>query len=105
LNELDNLSYVLKFPGPNRDDNCPPVKVAILDTGVFQSYFSNSIKDYRDFVSGINDERQDGTGHGTSCLQLLLSIYEDAEVYIGRVFESDKANDDTSSLMAKVCRT
>lgn len=84
---------------------CPPSKIAILDTGVTIKYhgiYKSSIHGYKDFVSKLDDSPQDGTGHGTKALRLLLKLYEDAEVYVGRVFQRQDADDDTERLMAEV---
>jgi hypothetical protein len=60
------------------------------------------IKEYKDFVSNNDKLQQDGTGHGTTALRLLLKLYDDAEVYVGRVFEHKDADDETERLMAEV---
>lgn len=87
-----------------RSKSCPKTKIAILDTGVTEKYyqdFEDYIKEYKDFVSHNDGLRQDGTGHGTTALRLLLKVYDDAEVYIGRVFETKDAGDETERLMAE----
>jgi hypothetical protein len=79
--------------------------VAILDTGITEEHYKilkGYIKEYKDFVSNNDKLRQDGTGHGTTALRLLLKLYDDAEVYVGRVFEHQDADDETERLMAKV---
>jgi hypothetical protein len=92
-----------------RDEHSKPIKVAILDTGVQETYsqtdqsFTKSIKAYKDFVSGNDTIRQDGTGHGTSCIRLLQKVYEHAEIYVGRVFEGSHATEATKPLMKQVC--
>ncbi|KAH8598650.1 hypothetical protein B0O99DRAFT_684037 [Bisporella sp. PMI_857] len=81
--DLDELIYRLSFVG-ERDKNCPPTKIAILDTGITEEWYkmlSEYIKEYKDFVSNNDKLRQDGTGHGTMALRLLLKLYDDAEVY------------------------
>lgn len=88
-----------------RDKSCPPTKVAILDTGVTEECYQileGYIKGYKDFVSSNDNIRKDGTGHGTTALRLLLKLYDDAEVYVGRVFEHKDADDETERLMAEV---
>ena len=60
-----------------------------------------SIRGYKDFVSQLDDSPQDGTGHGTTALRLLLKIYEDADVYVGRVFRRQDADDETEKLMTE----
>jgi subtilisin family serine protease len=102
------LNDVLKITQRKRDENSRPVRVAILDTGVHEAYYQNdqsftkSIKDYKDFVSGNDNKRQDGTGHGTSCVRLLQKVYENADIYVGRVFETKDATPETKKYMENV---
>ena len=90
-----------------REKCCPPTKIAILDTGVTEECYKvlkDFIKEYKDFISNNDKLQQDGTGHGTTALRLLLKLYDDAEVYVGRVFEHKDADDETERLMAEVSR-
>ena len=102
------MNYVLRITQRKRDELSRTVKVAILDTGIEEAYYQNdlsstkSIKGYKDFVSGNDNARQDGTGHGTSCVRLLQKAYEDAEIYVGRVFETRDATPETKDYMATV---
>jgi subtilisin family serine protease len=75
--------------------------VAILDTGVVED-LAHLIKGYKDFVSGEDEDFLDNTGHGTKAVQLIKQVYNMAEIYIGRVFENDHANPNTTVLMAQV---
>lgn len=79
------------------------MKIAILDTGVSDDYMS-SVKDYKDFVSGNDDDWQDSTGHGTDAVRLIHLVYNKAEIYVGRVFEKARATDQTVMLMAEAIR-
>ena len=105
LHDLDELTATLSCSRREDKTTCPPTKVAILDTGITKKYYrdhKDSIHDYKDFVSGLDTNPQDASGHGTSVLRLLLQLYEDAEVYIGRVFRKQDADDETERLMAEV---
>jgi hypothetical protein len=105
LHDLDELTTNLSCSRRKDKTACPPTKIAILDTGVTMKYYldyKNSIHGYKDFVSGLDKNPQDASGHGTSILRLILQLYEDAEVFIGRVFEKQDANDKTERLMAEV---
>jgi hypothetical protein len=102
---LDELNFILGIKDSKRDYEAKAVKVAILDTGVSESYHISAkeyIKDYRDFVSQNDKIRWDNTGQGTSSIRLLQMVYEDAEIYVGRFFETSEVNDLTQDLMAKV---
>jgi hypothetical protein len=78
----------------------PNVKVAILDTGVSPHHpFTKKVQDprdrrykdrYKDFVPKTGEQPDDNnTSHGTRALDLVLRMYEDADVYVARVFETD----------------
>ncbi|KAF2120733.1 peptidase S8/S53 domain-containing protein [Lophiotrema nucula] len=105
--KLDDLNAVLQITQKKRDEHSKRIKIAILDTGIQETYyqtdqsFTKSIKAYKDFVSGDDTKRQDGTGHGTSCIRLLQKVYEHAEIYVGRVFEGSHATEATKSIMKK----
>ncbi|CAN9361975.1 unnamed protein product [Alternaria alternata] len=104
FDDLDELTTTLSSYKRKDKVACPPSKIAILDTGVTTECYGRyerSIHGYKDFVSNIDDSPQDGTGHGTSVLRLLLKLYEDAEVYVGRVFQRQDADDQTERLMAE----
>jgi hypothetical protein len=49
---------------------------------------------YKDFVDSNEQHMRDQTLHGTISLDLVLKMYQDAEMYIGRVFETKDAHDD-----------
>ncbi|KAF2849634.1 hypothetical protein T440DRAFT_479816 [Plenodomus tracheiphilus IPT5] len=103
--KLDDLNYVLQIKTKRRDEHSKPIRVAILDTGVDEFYYQNdlrstkSIKAYKDFVSANDSMRQDGTGHGTTCIRLLQKVYEHVEIHVGRVFEGSSATEFTKPLM------
>lgn len=105
LYNLDKLTSNLSLLKEEDRAKFPPTKIAILDTGVkkecYETYKDN-ICEYKDFVSQLDNNPRDGTGHGSSTLRLLLRLYEDAKIYVGRVFQRQEADDDTEMLMAKV---
>ncbi|KAN0099083.1 hypothetical protein V8E51_012858 [Hyaloscypha variabilis] len=100
--ELDDLNYILKIRKNKRDKEAEPIKVAILDTGVLESYYQTgqltqkNIKGYEDFVCKDDTRTHNNTVHGTSCLQLLQNVYEDAEILIP---ESRESHDKTFQLI------
>lgn len=79
------------------------IKVAVLDTGIDESHtYRKYIKGYHDFVSGRHQQASDETGHGTSAVHIIFRLIPEVDIFIGRVFETDEANDTTRDLMAEV---
>ncbi|UKZ57518.1 hypothetical protein TrVGV298_011376 [Trichoderma virens] len=104
LQNLDDFTEKLSIIGTRDEKKCPRVKIAILDTGIAEDYyhdFNEYIEEYKDFVSSKNELRQDGTGHGSTTLRLLLRLTSDVKVFIGRVFEHNHADEETERLMAE----
>lgn len=101
--QLQQLNNLIRCKPLERDDAYTPVKIAILDTGIAESYSrSQSIAGYKDFVEKGNATFQDRTGHGTNAFLLTQRVYGDAKIYAGRVWETNRANQHTASLMTEV---
>ena len=100
---MDKLNLVLRPKHKDKDSTYKPIKIAILDTGVSDSH-GDSVKDYKDFVNPENDDWQDTTGHGTNAIRLIQKIYNIAQIYVGRVFQSSTATEKTPILMAEAVR-
>jgi hypothetical protein len=99
------LTEKLSIVGRRDRNKCPQMKIAILDTGITEKYydeFSEYITEYIDFVTGKDELRQDETGHGSTTLRLLLKLNDCVEVFVGRVFEHNDADDETERVMAEV---
>jgi hypothetical protein len=80
------------------------VKIAILDTGVHGDHpHWTKISGWHDFIIEGNHKGIDITGHGTNGVDLLWRILPEAEIFVARIFEGDKANMRTPELMALVC--
>ncbi|KND88305.1 hypothetical protein TOPH_07057 [Tolypocladium ophioglossoides CBS 100239] len=83
--------------------NYKPVRIAVIDTGVDPSRKVAAIKDF------INEGSSTGYGtgkqnfqHGTQSVDLIWRMYEQAEILVARVFESDQADERKEPfLMAK----
>ncbi|KAH7311135.1 hypothetical protein BKA65DRAFT_575201 [Rhexocercosporidium sp. MPI-PUGE-AT-0058] len=107
--DLDRLNSLLRAKPKDIDpDYYIPVKVAILDTGIQESY-EERIVEYKDFVTNDDDNLQDNTGHGSNIARLILNVFNKAQVYVARVFKEDKlANEEeiekTQNLMAAAIR-
>lgn len=80
------------------------VKICVIDTGFNPKVKgSKKIKDFKDFVDLDSPKWQDDTWHGTISANIIMSIYDQCELYIARVFKSDDTDDNTGpELMAQV---
>lgn len=79
------------------------VKLAILDTGIdSKNPYWKKIKGYKDFVAVEEDEGIDKTGHGTNGVYQILKVIPEVDVYVARVFDDERATQETSSLVAQV---
>ncbi|KAH0427685.1 hypothetical protein CcaCcLH18_09516 [Colletotrichum camelliae] len=82
-----------------------PIRVAVIDTGIDTMH--NNTLTYKDFVnddsSALRCSPVEGKlQHGTQSVQLILSMYDRAKVFVAKVFESDKADERTApNIMAK----
>ncbi|RAH79509.1 subtilisin-like protein [Aspergillus japonicus CBS 114.51] len=101
--KLDELNYVLRAKPKEKGNIYQPIKVAIIDTGVDEN-LTQSIKGYKDFVTGQEEHLQDSTGHGTSAIYLVQKVYHMAEIYVARVFQTSQATANTLALMAQAIR-
>ncbi|KAL7969998.1 hypothetical protein HDV63DRAFT_404576 [Trichoderma sp. SZMC 28014] len=104
LHKLNELADTISMVGKRDKNNCPEIKVAILDTGITKECFHRcraSIEEYKDFAPGEDELQQDRDEHGSNALRLLLKLNGDVKVFVGRVFKSKVADDDTESVMAK----
>lgn len=97
--QLDRLNSALRVKPPENDNLYHTTKVAILDTGIHDNY-ADQIKDYKDFVSGNDEDYRDNTNHGTTAVRLVQRVYNKADIYIARVFDTSVATPQTPQLMA-----
>ncbi|KAJ5261225.1 hypothetical protein N7478_011820 [Penicillium angulare] len=82
-----------------------PVKIAVLDTGIHpQHYNVSNITDYKDFVNPLGQGKSDLTGHGSIGVSLTYKLLPNAQVYVGRVFETSQANNNTPVFLAQAIR-
>ncbi|KAH7186192.1 peptidase S8/S53 domain-containing protein [Fusarium flagelliforme] len=87
LGEIYKLIEVMKGDSNDRYER---VKIAIIDSGLNDTakMAQNTIV-YKDFT---NETRND-SWHGTCCAKIISDIYEEAELFIARIFEREHAND------------
>ena len=85
------------------DGEYKKVKIAVIDTGIDPKHRQAAKVKYKDFLNEKPEDKRDNTGHGTISVDLILRMYEEAELYVARVFEESRAGEQKeASLMAKV---
>lgn len=98
---MESLNIILK--AGDGDTKFRKVKIAVIDTGVDANDAAAAIvSGYHDFVGQEHGVKRDNTGHGTTSVNLISGMCEEAEIYALRVFEMDEANDKTRQLAIKV---
>lgn len=107
--DLEDVTFVLKTPKNIRKlkDGYRPIKIGVIDTGIDES------KDvtYKDFVDQEHRSKNHGEHlktsklqHGTQSIRLIWKMYEEAELFVARVFENDMADEKKEPyMMAEVC--
>jgi hypothetical protein len=85
-----------------RDKDSPPVKIAVLDTGVDMQHNyikgcknANRIKGVQSFVTD-DKEIDDVCGHGTHVAALLLKVAPECQIYVAKVASGGKIPTDHS---------
>ncbi|KAG9500788.1 hypothetical protein J7337_006468 [Fusarium musae] len=86
LDEVDDLIRAMRG---QRKDPYERVKIAIIDSGLHDRERGRYRVDYRDFT-GIP---KNDSWHGTCCAGIIQGLYEEARLYIARVFERDHADE------------
>lgn len=100
---LSKLACVLEMKGYKHDTVPPKIKITILDTGLDEKYRNKHPHgQYYDFISPTESSCQDLASHGTQMYQVLQKVYSEAEIYVGRVFETCEASAETADLMTQV---
>ncbi|KAJ8117107.1 hypothetical protein OPT61_g1614 [Boeremia exigua] len=81
----------------------PPLKIAILDSGIDMGHEDvaeadedDRIGDYQVFVE--NSDTQDHCGHGTHIAGIILQLTENAHIYVAKVTDEAEADDKNAAL-------
>lgn len=97
--KLNKLNEVLK---PDADAAEKSVKIAIIASGTSPDWRkTNKEVVYKDFVEkeGLHKENDE---HGTSSVDLILKVFDRAEIYVAKVSQDNEADQDTLNNMEKV---
>ncbi|KAF5563812.1 hypothetical protein FPHYL_5010 [Fusarium phyllophilum] len=86
LDEVDDLIRAMRG---DRNDRYERVKIAIIDSGLHDRERSHYRAEYKDFT-GVS---RNDSWHGTCCAGIIQGMYEEARLYIARVFERDHADE------------
>ena len=98
---MEDVNSILRQERKAEDHQA--VKIAILDTGIGESHpYRKHVKGYHDFVSGRHKKASDDTGHGTNAVHIIFKLLPEIDIFVGRVFATEEANDNTQNLMAEV---
>lgn len=104
LDDLDRVQALL-----HAGDNLQKVKIVVLDTGFSPTHgdlqYDIEPSNYKDFVDGIDEERRDLTGHGTSIARMIIQVIDSVDLYVARVLRSEKSVDESFELVEKVSRS
>lgn len=83
----------------DRNDRYERVKIAIIDSGLHDRERSRYLSEYQDFTGVPTND----SWHGTCCAGIIQGMYEEARLYVARVFERDHADEIEGPLrMARV---
>ncbi|KAG4275993.1 hypothetical protein FPRO04_08112 [Fusarium proliferatum] len=86
LDEVDDLIRAMRG---DRNDRYERVKIAIIDSGLHDRERSRYRAEYKDFTGVPTND----SWHGTCCAGIIQGMYEEARLYIARVFGRDHADE------------
>ncbi|KFY06829.1 hypothetical protein V492_07706 [Pseudogymnoascus sp. VKM F-4246] len=104
--EIKSFERCIDVSRKDPDELHRRVRIAVLDTGVDIKHpdISRELQEGRikvhDFVTdSINIE--DLSGHGTHCTSVVAKFAPNAEIYVGRVFQTSQASDTSPEVLKK----
>ncbi|EGU72586.1 hypothetical protein FOXB_16905 [Fusarium oxysporum f. sp. conglutinans Fo5176] len=124
VKNIEELNCVIRAKAnlKEKGENYKRVKIAVIDTGLIPSHHMAKKVTYRDFVAekaaaetknkGDHSAKVDpkdkapqalqdtsDSKHGTISVGIILRVYEDAELYVARVFEHEDATETREPLL------
>ncbi|KAF5662038.1 hypothetical protein FCIRC_11643 [Fusarium circinatum] len=82
-------TFIKRTMRGERKDSYERVKIAIIDSGLHDRERSRYRVEYKDFTGVPTND----SWHGTCCAGIIEGMYEEARLYIARVFERDHADE------------
>ncbi|KAG4285116.1 hypothetical protein FPRO06_06376 [Fusarium proliferatum] len=86
---LDELDDLVSRMGSDRTERHERVKIAIIDSGLNDRERNQYQAEYKDFTGLPNND----SWHGTCCAWIIQVIYEEARLFIARIFEKNHADE------------
>lgn len=74
-------------------------KVCVIDTGFHQDDPAGAKIIFKDFVSPKNSRMQDNTWHGTLSSTIIMSMYDQCDLYVARVFATNDTDESTEPIL------
>ncbi|KAJ4115343.1 hypothetical protein NW768_011195 [Fusarium equiseti] len=90
LDDIDKLTRVMKR---DRNDRYKKVRIAIIDSGLNDTVKSRYMAQNEIVYEDFTPETRNDSWHGTCCTKIISDIYEEAVLFIARIFENDHANE------------
>ncbi|KAF5606589.1 uncharacterized protein FSUBG_5988 [Fusarium subglutinans] len=81
-------TFIKRTMRGERKDSYERVKIAIIDSGLHDRERGRYRAEYKDFTGVPNND----SWHGTCCAGIVQGVYEEARLYIARIFERDHAD-------------
>ncbi|KAI3316655.1 hypothetical protein HD806DRAFT_527715 [Xylariaceae sp. AK1471] len=92
---IAQLKNFFRAKAEDKDEYFKRVKMAVLDTGIHETYSRLAQNIYKNYLSLFNYPTDTSSSHyGTSVCRLILKTCKDEEICAARVFEQDKVNSD-----------
>ncbi|KAK4041913.1 subtilisin BL [Parachaetomium inaequale] len=99
LENIDKLRDVMQSSPGDRGGKYERIRICVIDTGLREDYKTtcSAFRGFRDFVNPANKRVCDESSsrHGTCCGHIILSVFDECELYVARVFADDNADDKT----------
>jgi len=76
------------------------IKIAIISSGIWPN--RHVFKQWN-FIKNGDLAKDDDTGRGTNSVDLVLQVFDRAELFVAKVFEGSEADEDAPKRIRRVC--